>query len=55
MSQAVNLLGRTVTYLDTDGNKQTGTVDQVSMVNGAPNLTVGGNDGITTSQITQVR
>ena len=55
MSQAVNLLGRTVTYLDTDGNKQTGTVDQVSMVNGAPNLTVGGNDGVTTSQITQVR
>jgi len=55
MSQAVNLLGRTVTYLDTDGNKQTGTVDQVSMVNGAPNLTVGGDDGITTSQITQVR
>ena len=55
MSQAVNLLGRTVTYLDTDGNKQTGTVDQVSMVNGAPNLTIGGNDGITTSQITQVR
>lgn len=55
MSQAVNLLGRTVTYLDSDGNKQTGTVDQVSMVNGAPNLTVGGDDGITTSQITQVR
>jgi flagellar basal-body rod modification protein FlgD len=55
MSQAVNLLGRTVTYLDTDGNKQTGTVDQVSMVNGAPNLTIGGKDGITTSQITQVR
>ena len=55
MSQAVNLLGRTVTYLDADGAKQTGTVDQVSMVSGAPNLTVGGNDGITTSQITQVR
>ena len=55
MSQAVNLLGRTVTYLDADGAKQTGTVDLVSMVNGAPNLTIGGNDGITTSQITQVR
>jgi len=55
MSQAVNLLGRTVTYLDADGKAQTGTVDQVSMVNGAPNLTVGGDDGITTSQITQVR
>jgi flagellar basal-body rod modification protein FlgD len=55
MSQAVNLLGRTVTYLDADGKAQTGTVDQVSMVNGAPNLTIGGNDGIVTSQITQVR
>jgi flagellar basal-body rod modification protein FlgD len=55
MSQAVNLLGRTVTYLDADGAKQTGTVDQVSMANGAPNLTIGGKDGITTSQITQVR
>jgi len=55
MSQAVNLLGRTVTYLDADGAKQTGTVDQVSMANGAPNLTIGGKDGIVTSQITQVR
>jgi flagellar basal-body rod modification protein FlgD len=55
MSQAVNLLGRTVTYLDADGAKQTGTVEQVSMANGAPNLTIGGKDGITTSQITQVR
>jgi len=55
MSQAVNLLGRTVTYLDSDGNKQTGTVDQVSMVNGAPSLTIAGKDGVTTSQITQVR
>jgi flagellar basal-body rod modification protein FlgD len=55
MSQAVNLLGRTVTYLDADGAKQTGTVDQVSMANGAPALTIAGDDGITTSQITQVR
>jgi flagellar basal-body rod modification protein FlgD len=55
MSQAVNLLGRTVTYLDRDGLSQTGSVDQVSMVNGAPSLTIAGKDGVTTSQITQVR
>jgi flagellar basal-body rod modification protein FlgD len=55
MSQAVNLLGRTVTYLDRDGLNQTGSVDQVSMVNGAPSLTIAGKDGVTTSQITQVR
>ena len=55
MSQAVNLLGRTVTYMDRDGALQTGSVDQVSMVSGAPNLTIAGQDGITTSQITQVR
>ena len=55
MSQAVNLLGRTVTYLDRDGLSQTGAVDQVSMVNGAPSLTIAGKDGVTTSQITQVR
>ena len=55
MSQAVNLIGRTVTYLDSDGNTQTGAVDQVSMANGAPALSIGGKDGISTSQITQVR
>ncbi len=55
MSQAVNLLGHTVTYLGSDGAKQTGTVDQVSMVDGAPSLTIAGQDGIGTAQITQVR
>jgi len=55
ISQAVNLIGRTVTYLDSDGNTQTGAVDQVSMANGAPALSIGGKDGISTSQITQVR
>ena len=55
MTQAVSLLGRTVTYLDADGAKQTGTVEQVSMVDGAPSLTVGGRTGVTTSQLTEVR
>jgi flagellar basal-body rod modification protein FlgD len=55
MSQAVTLLGRTVTYLDSDGATQTGTVEQVAVVDGAPSLTVGGVTGISTSQLTQVR
>lgn len=55
MSQAVGLIGRTVSYLDSDGTSRTGSVDQVSMVSGAPVLTIGGQDGIVTSQITQVR
>ena len=55
MSQAVTLLGRTVTYLDSDGATQNGTVEQVAVVDGAPSLTVGGVTGISTSQLTQVR
>jgi flagellar basal-body rod modification protein FlgD len=55
MSQAVTLLGRTVSYLGDDGVSQTGTVDQVRLVNGAPQLTIGGVEGITTSQLTEVR
>ena len=55
MSQAVTLIGRTVTYLDSDGHTQTGTVEQVAVVDGAPSLTVGGVPDISTSQLTQVR
>ena len=55
MGQAVTLLGRTVTYLGADGVAQTGTVEQVSMVNRAPNVRVSGRTGITTSQLTEVR
>src|SRR5215210_1726416 len=51
MGQAVTLLGHTVTYLGSDGAVQTGTVDEVKMVSGKPNLTVGGVEGITTSQL----
>jgi flagellar basal-body rod modification protein FlgD len=55
MTQAVSLLGRTVEYLGADGAKATGTVEQVSMVDGLPQLTVAGKQGISTSQLTQVR
>jgi flagellar basal-body rod modification protein FlgD len=55
MAQAVTLLGRTVTYLDSNGATQTGAVEQVAVVDGAPSLTVGGVTGISTSQLTQVR
>ena len=55
MSQAVSLLGRNVTYLGADGAVATGTVDEVKMVSGKPSLTVGGKEGISTSQLTEVR
>ena len=55
VSQAVALLGRTVTYMDADGASQTGVVDQVSFKDGTPVLTVGGVEGVTPAQITQVR
>ena len=55
MSQAVTLLGRTVSYLGNDGVAQTGTVEHVRLVNGAPQLTVGGVEGISTSQLTEVQ
>jgi flagellar basal-body rod modification protein FlgD len=55
VSQAVTLIGRTVTYMAADGTTQTGAVEQVAVVDGKPSLTVGGVAGISTSQLTQVR
>ena len=55
MSQAVTLLGRTVSYLGEDGVAKTGTVEHVRLVHGTPQLTVAGVEGITTSQLTEVQ
>jgi flagellar basal-body rod modification protein FlgD len=55
MGSAVSLIGRQVSYLDADGNKQSGVVSQVQMVNGLPQLTVGDKTGISTSQLNEVR
>ena len=53
-SNAIGLLGRTVTYKDKDGAEHTGAVEKVSNKDGKPSLTVGGTDGVDPSSISQV-
>ena len=53
-SNAIGLIGRTVTYKDKDGAEHTGTVEKVSTKDGKPSLTVGGTDGVDPSSISQV-
>jgi flagellar basal-body rod modification protein FlgD len=53
-SNAIGLLGRTVTYKDSDGAVHTGAVEKVSTKDGKPSLTVGGTTGVDPSSITQV-
>src|ERR1041384_5923819 len=53
-SNAIGLLGRTVTYTDKDGSEHTGAVEKVSTKDGKPSLTVGGTEGVDPSSISQV-
>jgi flagellar basal-body rod modification protein FlgD len=53
-SHAVGLIGRTVTWTDTDKTEHTGLVEKVSTKDGAPSLTVAGTSGVDPSSITQV-
>jgi flagellar basal-body rod modification protein FlgD len=54
-SSAVGLIGRTVSYLDADGNLQTGKVERVATTkDGQATLTVGGKNGIDPSKIAEV-
>ena len=54
-SSAVGLIGRTVSYVDADGNLQTGKVDRVSTSKeGQTSLTVAGKPGIDPSLIAEV-
>ena len=53
---ALGLIGKTVTYGDTDGNSQTGVVNQVDIgTDGKATLTVGGKGGIDAGSVTQVK
>src|SRR3712207_6435597 len=54
MSNAIGLIGRTVTYKAKDGSAQTGVVEKVSTKDGKPSLTVGGTEGVDPSSISQV-
>ena len=53
-SNAVSLIGRTVSYLATGGTAQSGVVQKVATVGGKAALTVGGIDGVDPATITQV-
>jgi flagellar basal-body rod modification protein FlgD len=54
VSNAVGLIGRTVTWTDADKTEHTGLVEKVSTKDGAPSLTVAGTAGVDPSSITQV-
>jgi flagellar basal-body rod modification protein FlgD len=53
-SNAISLIGRTVTYLDGAKAEHTGKVEKVSTVKGAPVLTINGVDSIDPASVTQV-
>jgi flagellar basal-body rod modification protein FlgD len=53
-SNAVGLIGRTVTYVDADKTTQTGKVERVSSKDGTTSLTIAGKAGIDPASITEV-
>ena len=53
-TNAIGLIGRTVTYKAKDGAEYTGAVEKVSTKDGKPSLTVGGTAGVDPSSISQV-
>ena len=54
LSQAIGLLGKTVTYTGADRAAHTGAVEKIVTVDGATKLTIGGVGGIDPSTITEV-
>jgi flagellar basal-body rod modification protein FlgD len=53
-TEALQLLGQSVTYTASDGSTQTGTVSAVDLSGSSPTLTIGTDSGIATSQVTSV-
>jgi len=53
-TEALSLLGQSVTYLATDGSTETGVVSSVDLSGSSPTLTISGDSGITTSQVQSV-
>jgi flagellar basal-body rod modification protein FlgD len=54
MGSAFGLIGKTVTATDSAGKVVTGTVSKVDITSGTATLTVGGEGGITLSQVSEV-
>lgn len=50
-SSALQMLGQTVSYTDSNGDTQTGTVSSVDFTSSGPTLTIGGISGIDLSQV----
>ena len=53
-SQALALLGHTVSYIDPAGNSGTGVVQKVDFTTSGPTLTVNGETGIAPSGVSEV-
>jgi flagellar basal-body rod modification protein FlgD len=53
-SQALALLGHTVSYIDPAGNSGTGVVQKVDFTTSGPTLTVNGDTGIAPSGVSEV-
>jgi flagellar basal-body rod modification protein FlgD len=53
-SQALGLLGHTVSYIDPSGNSGTGVVQKVDFTTSGPTLTVNGDTGIQPSGVSEV-
>ena len=53
-TNAIGLIGRTVTYIDENDVVHTGKVEKVSTSDGKPFLTVDGTSGVDPATITQV-
>jgi hypothetical protein len=51
-SEAVNLIGHSVTYTDSSGAVQTGTVSSVQFDSAGPTLTIGTTKGISLGSVT---
>lgn len=54
-SSALSLLGHTVTYTDSSGVAQTGTVSKVDFTSSGPTLTVGTTGGISLQSVTEAQ
>ena len=52
--QAVDLIGRTVTYVKADGATAQGVVERGTFDGGVPQLTIGGQTGIEPGAVTEV-
>jgi flagellar basal-body rod modification protein FlgD len=54
-SQAIEMLGKTVSYIGDDGTEKEGVVEHVTTSASGPMLTVGGTDGVLLGDVVKVR